>query len=87
MDGISFSLTNHSAPVCRASQYAMAYLNERVDDSNVRTGVEHFVEVGLPVDEFQLVELLIVLQEEKPRQLTLRHTVRTGKPNCLGPPL
>lgn len=66
MDRISFSLTNQSAPVCGASQYAMAYLNERVDDSNVRTGVEHFVEVGLPVDEFQLVELLIVLQEKNP---------------------
>lgn len=40
------------------------YLDERVDDSYVRTGVEHFVEVGLPVDELQLVELLIVLQED-----------------------
>lgn len=40
-----------------------AYLNERVDDSNVRTGIEHFVEIGLSVDKFQLVELLIVLVE------------------------
>lgn len=29
-----------------------AYLNERVDNSNVRTGIEHFVEVGLSVDKF-----------------------------------
>lgn len=56
--------TNQSAPVCGVSQYSMAYLNERVDNSNVRTDVEHFVEVGLPVDELQLVELLIVLQEK-----------------------
>lgn len=39
------------------------YLNEWVDDSYIRTGVEHFVEVGLPVDKFQLVELLIILEE------------------------
>ncbi len=53
------------APVCGVLQEISAYLNERVDDSYVRTGVEHFVEVGLPVDEFQLVELLIVLKEKK----------------------
>lgn len=45
-------------------QNVRPYLDEWVDDSYVRTRVEHFVEVGLPVDEFQLVELLIVLQEE-----------------------
>lgn len=80
MDRISFLLwiENQSAPVCGLSQYSMAYLNEGVDNSNVRTGVEHFVEVGLPVDKFQLVELLIVLQEKI--HVTLRCAVRTGKP-------
>lgn len=53
-----------SAPVCGVLQDIRAYLDERVDNSYVRTGVEHFVEVGLPVDEFQLVELLIVLEEK-----------------------
>lgn len=52
-----------SAPVCGLFQDFRAYLNERVDDSNIRTGVEHFVEVCLPVDKFQLVELLIILEE------------------------
>lgn len=53
------------APVCVwcVFQVFRAYLYERVDDSYIRTGVEHFVEVGLPVDKFQLVELLIVLKE------------------------
>lgn len=53
-----------SAPVCGVLQDIRAYLNERVDNSNIRTGIEHFVEVGLPVDKFQLVELLIVLEEK-----------------------
>lgn len=50
--------------MCGVLQRIEAYLNERVDDSYVRTGVEHFVEVRLPVDELQLVELLIVLEEK-----------------------
>lgn len=53
-----------SAPVCGVLQDTRAYLNERVDNSYIRTGVEHFVEVRLPVDKFQLVELLIVLKEK-----------------------
>lgn len=54
---------SRGAPVCGASQDMRAYLNERVDDSHVRTGVEHFVEVRLSVDELQLVELFVVLEE------------------------
>lgn len=50
--------------MCGVLQDIRPYLNERVDNSYVRTGVEHFVKVGLPVDKFQLVELLIVLEEE-----------------------
>lgn len=50
--------------MCGALQDIWAYLDERVDNSYIRTGVEHFVEVGLPVDEFQLVEFLIVLEEK-----------------------
>lgn len=50
--------------MCDALQDIWAYLDERVDNSYIRTGVEHFVEVGLPVDKFQLVELLIVLDEK-----------------------
>ncbi len=53
-----------SAPVCGVLQEIGSYLDERVDDSYVRTGVEHFVKVGLSVDKFQLVELLIVLKEK-----------------------
>lgn len=56
--------TYQSAPVCGVLQDIRAYLNERVDNSHIRTGGEHFVEVGLPVDEFQLVELFIVLEEK-----------------------
>lgn len=41
-----------------------AYLDEGVDNSYVGTGIEHLVEVGLPVDQFQLVELLIILEEK-----------------------
>lgn len=55
---------HQSAPVCGVLQDIRTYLNERVDNSYVRTGVEHFVEVGLPVDKFQLVELLIILEEK-----------------------
>lgn len=43
----------------------MSYLDEWVDDSDVGAGVEDLVEVGLSVDQLQLVELLIVLKEEK----------------------
>lgn len=43
-----------------------SYLDQRVDNSYVGAGVEHFVEVGLPVDQFQLVELFIVLGEKSP---------------------
>lgn len=56
--------------VSGVQQDRRVYLNERVDDSYVRTGVEHFVEVGLPVDEFQLVELLIVLQEKNDQNMS-----------------
>ena len=55
---------DQSAPVCGVLQDIRAYLDEWVDNSYIRTGVEHFVEVGLPVDEFQLVELLIILEEK-----------------------
>ena len=55
---------DQSASVCGVLQDIRAYLNQRVDNSYVRTGVEHFVEVGLPVDELQLVELLIVLEQK-----------------------
>lgn len=51
------------APVCGVPRDICTYLDERVDDSYVGTGVEHFVEVGLSVDELQLVELLVVLEE------------------------
>lgn len=59
-----------SAPLCGVLQDFRAYLNEGVDNSNVRTGIEHFVEIGLSVDKFQLVELLIVLGEKT----TLAHS-------------
>lgn len=66
--------TNQSECACGVSQYSMPYLDERVDNSNIRTGVEHFVEVGLPVDKFQLVELLIVLQEKNTSVHTEAHS-------------
>lgn len=57
MDRISFlpwtetrRQADHSAPVYHQKKMR-AYLNERVDYSNVRTGIEHFVEVGLSVDQ------------------------------------
>lgn len=43
----------------------VSYLDEWVDHSDIRAGVENLVEVGLSVDQLQLVELLIVLEEEK----------------------
>lgn len=56
---------DHSALVCHKVTQEGAYLNKRVDHANVRTGIKHFVEVGFSVDKFQLVELLIVLEERK----------------------
>lgn len=53
-----------------------AYLNEWVDYSNVRTGIKHFVEVGLSVDEFELVELLIVLEEKNHHHHQVRQISR-----------
>ena len=43
----------------------MSYLDEWVDHSDVRAGVENLVKVGLSVDQLQLVELLIILEEQK----------------------
>lgn len=39
----------------------LAYLNERVNYTDIGAGVEHFVEVGLSVYKLQLVELLVIL--------------------------
>lgn len=50
--------------VCVKGRFA-PYLDEWVDDSDIGAGVEHLVEVGLSVDQLQLVELLIILDEEK----------------------
>lgn len=41
-----------SCVLCGVLQEIRAYLNEWIDNSNIRTGIEHFVEVGLPVDKF-----------------------------------
>lgn len=40
-----------------------AHLDERVDHTNVGTGVKHFVEACFSVHQLQLVELLVVLAE------------------------
>lgn len=57
---------DHNSLVCHKENWKRwrAYLNEWVDYSNVRTGIKHFVEVGLSVDKFELVELLIVLEKK-----------------------
>ena len=40
-----------------------AHLDQWVDHANVGTGVKHFAEACLSVDQLQLVELLVILAE------------------------
>lgn len=50
--------------VCMYKRFT-SYLDEWVDHSHIWAGVENLVEVGLSVDQLQLVEFLIILEEEK----------------------
>lgn len=42
----------------------MTHLDERVDDTDIGTGVEDLVEARLSVDQLQLVKLLVILQKD-----------------------
>lgn len=39
------------------------HLDQRVDDTNIGTGIEDFAESRLSVDQLQLVELLVILEQ------------------------
>lgn len=45
-----------------------AHLDKWVDDANVGTGVEYLVEARVSVHQLQLVELLVILQNDKKLQ-------------------
>lgn len=59
------ALGSGQSPVRGVVPDIRAYLDERVDDSYVGTGIKHFVKVCLSVDQLQLVELFIILKEKR----------------------
>lgn len=47
-----------------ASGREPTHLDQRVDDTNIGTGIEDFAESRLSVDQLQLVELLVILEQK-----------------------
>lgn len=55
---------NSITPPPPASGLEPTHLDKRVDDTNIGTGIEDLVESRLPVDQLQLVKLLVILEHK-----------------------
>ena len=51
-----------------------AYLDQGVDHAYIGIGIEHLVEVGLSIDQFQLVKLLVILTGNQVVSIRLKST-------------